>query len=150
MNHSEKAKELFTSGYNCAQAVFGAFDDITGIPFEMSLKLASSFGGGMGGLRSTCGAVTGMFMVIGCVCGYNTTENYSEKVEHYARVRKLAEEFQNKNKSLQCRELLSSLSENLKQNPSIRTKEYYKVRPCLKFVLDAVEILDKELSEFES
>jgi len=30
MTHAEKAVELFIEGYNCAQAVFGAFCDVTG------------------------------------------------------------------------------------------------------------------------
>ena len=64
-NHSEKAAELFVNGCNCSQAVFGAFAEDCGIDFETALRLSSSFGGGMGRLRETCGAVTGMFMVAG-------------------------------------------------------------------------------------
>ncbi len=29
--------------------------------------------------------------------------------------------------------------------PQERDEEYYKVRPCVKFVLDSVELLEKEL-----
>lgn len=65
MDHAEKAKALFLEGYNCAQSVFGAFCDVTGMDFEQAMKLASSFGGGMGGRRETCGTCTGAFMVLG-------------------------------------------------------------------------------------
>ncbi|MBQ3141799.1 MAG: C_GCAxxG_C_C family protein, partial [Clostridia bacterium] len=48
MDHVQKARELFVEGYNCAQAVFAAFCDVTGMDFNTALKLSSSFGGGMG------------------------------------------------------------------------------------------------------
>ena len=72
---SEKARELFKSGYNCAQSVFCAFCDETGMSFEEALKLSSSFGGGMGRLREVCGAVSAMFMIAGIKYGYTTPNN---------------------------------------------------------------------------
>lgn len=68
--HSDLARELFKQGYNCSQSVFAAFCDETGLDTETALKIASSFGGGMGRLREVCGAVTGMFMVVGMKYGY--------------------------------------------------------------------------------
>ena len=62
MNHAEKARDLFREGYNCAQSVVGAFHEEMGLSLSEATRLASSFGGGMGGLRETCGAVTGMFL----------------------------------------------------------------------------------------
>ena len=32
-DHTEKAVALFTQGYNCAQSVFVAFSDVTGMAF---------------------------------------------------------------------------------------------------------------------
>ena len=52
MDHAEKARALFLEGYNCAQAVVCAFDDLTGLDRETSARLASSFGGGMGRMHS--------------------------------------------------------------------------------------------------
>ena len=40
INHEEKAHELFKQGYNCAQSVFAAFCDVTGIDFETAIKPA--------------------------------------------------------------------------------------------------------------
>ena len=48
MNHKEKAKDLFQSGYNCAQSVFAAYAEELGMDFETALKVSSSFGAGMG------------------------------------------------------------------------------------------------------
>ena len=51
MDHSIKAGELFLSGCNCAQAVFLAFTDVTGLDTKTAAKISSSFGGGMGCMR---------------------------------------------------------------------------------------------------
>ena len=62
----EKAKTLFHQGFNCSQAVFAACADIYGIEDEtLTLRLAASFGGGIGRMRQTCGAACGMFMLAG-------------------------------------------------------------------------------------
>ncbi|MBR3908968.1 MAG: C_GCAxxG_C_C family protein, partial [Clostridia bacterium] len=64
MKNSEKAVKLFTDGYNCAQAVFGAFADDLGFDEATALKIAAPFGGGFGRQREVCGAVLGMTMVL--------------------------------------------------------------------------------------
>lgn len=78
-NKGEKAMELFKQGYNCAQAVFGAFCDETGFDFETAVMLASPFGGGMGRLREVCGTVSGMLMAAGMLYGYNSPKHIQEK-----------------------------------------------------------------------
>ena len=70
MDHGMKAAELFLSGSNCAQAIVGAFCDVTGLEPEFAAKFSCSCGGGMGRLREVCGAVSGMFMVAGLLYGY--------------------------------------------------------------------------------
>ena len=63
MTNTDKALETFRDGYNCAQAVFMTFAEPLGLDRETAAKLTSGFGGGMH-IGSTCGAVTGAFMVI--------------------------------------------------------------------------------------
>jgi len=79
MNYADKARGLFKEGYNCSQAVLLAFSDVTGLDDNTALMLASSFGGGMGRLREVCGAVSGMFMVIGILCGYYSPADLAEE-----------------------------------------------------------------------
>ncbi|MBQ7886388.1 MAG: C_GCAxxG_C_C family protein, partial [Clostridia bacterium] len=69
MTHVEKARDLFLSGCSCSQAVFGAYAQEYGIDYDTAMKLASSFGGGLGGSRELCGAVSGMLMVAGLKWG---------------------------------------------------------------------------------
>ena len=66
-NRGLAAEELFERGYNCAQAVAGAFADQMGMPQSQVLQLAGGFGGGVGRLREICGAVSGMAMVLSAV-----------------------------------------------------------------------------------
>ena len=63
MDYGARAKENFQSGYSCAQAVFLACTEDMGLDTETRARLASSFGGGMGGMRQVCGAVT---VAVGC------------------------------------------------------------------------------------
>ena len=68
--YSEKAANNFREGYNCAQSVLLAFANQVGLKEDEALKLASSFGGGMGRLREVCGAVSAMFMIAGILKGF--------------------------------------------------------------------------------
>ena len=52
MDHSQEAVRLFYEGYNCSQAVFCAFRDLTGLELDCAARLASPFGGGMGRLEA--------------------------------------------------------------------------------------------------
>ena len=142
MNHAQKARDLFLSDCSCSQAVFAAFADDFGMDQDTALRLASSFGGGMGGMRETCGAVSGMLMAAGMKWGYSEVGNLDIKTAHYARVRSLVERFKEEHKTIVCRELLAHLGE-LKKDPSARTAEYYKVCPCVMFVETAARLLDE-------
>ena len=139
--YSQKATEYFKQGYNCAQSVFCTFSEEFGIDFETSLKLSSSFGGGMGRLREVCGAVSAMFMVVGLKHGYTEPNNDEVKENHYKRVQKLAQEFEKINGSIICRELLNLDIKHDIPTPEKRSEQYYKNRPCAKLVESACEIL---------
>lgn len=142
MDHAEKARELFLARCSCSQAVLAAFADDLGMTQETARKLASSFGGGMGGMRETCGAVSGMLMVAGLKWGYSEVGDLSVKAAHYARVRALVEAFRAEHGTIICRELLAHLG-TLRQEPSARTAAYYKERPCALFVETAARLLDQ-------
>ncbi len=107
MDKNTKAKTLFSDGCNCCQAVAMAFADEMNTDTDALMRLSSSFGGGMGGLGEVCGAVSGMFMVLGATEGYGTNAVPADKQLHYARIRAAAEMFCEKYGSLLCRELKS-------------------------------------------
>ena len=90
MDRRERAEELFKSGYNCAQAVIGAFCDDLGLDFDTTMKLSEGFGGGIGRMRLTCGAVSGMVMVAGMMLSRGEKEG-DTRMEVYGKVQELAE-----------------------------------------------------------
>lgn len=145
--HDEIAKSLFLEGYNCAQAVFAAFCDVTHIDKNLALQLSSSMGGGMGRLREVCGAVSGMFLVTGALYGYDDPKDASAKNAHYARIQELAAAFQKENGSIVCRELLGLDHKSDGPVASDRTKEYYQKRPCVELVVCAARIMDRYIAE---
>ena len=146
-DHSDKACELFADGFNCAQSVFAAFSDVTGMDKEAALKLSSGFGGGMGRLREVCGTCSAMFMVLSILYGTGENFTFDDKADHYKRIQAAAEQFKEKHGTIVCRELLQGLKVTSDPIPEQRTEKYYKVRPCIKFVKTAAEILDRYISE---
>lgn len=146
----EKAVRLFKEGYNCSQSVFATFSDLYGINTEMALKLSSSFGGGMGRMREVCGAVSGMLLVIGLETGAIDGQDREQKKYNYQVVQQLAEEFKKNTGSIICKELLGLAKKGnsfTNTMPEQRTEEYYKKRPCIKLVEDAVDMIDCILLE---
>ena len=139
--HSQKAVDFFLEGYNCAQAVAMAFSDLTGIDEKLSARLASSFGGGIGRMREVCGALSGMYMVLGVLYGYDAAEEKEGKKQLYADVQALAQAFKDKNGSIICREILKNPPSN--PTPAERTEEYYASRPCVIMVETAAGLLDE-------
>ena len=142
---SDEAKRLFRGGANCAQAVLGAFAEECGLEAGQAMRLASSFGAGMGRLREVCGAVSGMFMVLGLKQGYCDLTRKELKDRHYARVQALAAEFKRETGSLICRELLGRAKGADTPVSEERTSDYYRKRPCLEIVGLAAQILEDHL-----
>ena len=137
----ERAKALFKEGYNCSQSVFAACADLYGITDEaLALRLAASFGGGIGRMRQTCGAACGMFLLAGLENGSATPGDHEGKMQNYALVQDLAAKFKQENGSILCAELLGIAPKPQDPTPAARTAEYYQKRPCVELVSDAVRI----------
>ena len=144
MDRGLKAAELFVSGYNCAQSVAMAFSDVTGLDEKTSARMVSAFGGGMGRLREVCGAVSGMFFVLSILYGYDTPDDVAKK-RVYTDVQALAAKFREENGSIVCREILKNPPSD--PNPSPRTAEYYRVRPCARMVYTAAKLMEEFIAE---
>ena len=147
MSHAERAKELFVQGYNCAQAVFIAFSDLTGYDVDDAARISSSFGGGMGRLREVCGAVSGAFMVAGCLYGYADETDKDAKTAHYALIQDIAARFIERNGTIICRDLIGAEANDKSAVPTDRTADFYKRRPCVELVEIAAEIMDEIIEE---
>ena len=140
MDHVLTAGDLFLEGFNCAQALAVAFTDVTGMDKKGAVRLAAPFGGGMGRMREVCGAVSGMFMVLGTLYGYDNSDDNASKKQLYQDVQMLAEQFRQENGSIICREILKNPTSD--PIPSPRTAEYYQKRPCARMVMTAARLMD--------
>ncbi|MBA7664349.1 hypothetical protein ES703_72407 [subsurface metagenome] len=143
---SEQAVRKFEKGFNCSQAVLSVYAEEFGLCRETALKIACGFGGGMGRMALTCGAVTGAFMVIGLKYG-NVDANEKEiKEKTYGLVREFARRFEKRNGSSICRELLGC---DISKPEGLRSAKenglFTSVCPGL--VQDAVGILEEMLAE---
>jgi C_GCAxxG_C_C family probable redox protein len=136
----EKAKMLFKQGFNCSQSVFAACADIYGMDEQTALRVAASFGGGIGRMRQTCGAACGMFLLAGLENGSTQIGDAEGKKRNYALVQDLAEQFKQMNGSLICSELLGIAPQAQEPTPEARTEAYYQKRPCVEMVASAVRI----------
>lgn len=137
--------ENFKKGYNCCQSVVLAFEDVLGLDREKLLAVSVGFGGGFGRTRNLCGAVSAYAIVLGLYFGHDS-DPHKDKADIYKRLQSLVALFKERNGSDNCAELLKNVK-NLTSGyePQVRDEEYYKVRPCVKFVTDSVEILSDYL-----
>ncbi len=148
-----KAKRLFKEeGYNCCQAVVLAYNDIFGIDDTLAASLSSGFGGGMGRMREVCGSVSGMVMLCGLAAPADDPSSKEGRTRNYALVQEVAGEFRKINGSIICKELLglvpvgsSKATEQESPEPSERTAEYYKKRPCEELVGISARIIGEKL-----
>lgn len=101
MDKGNIAVENFNSGLNCCQAVVLAFKDELGLSEQILKKLSIGFGGGLGRQRLTCGAVSGMCMVISAI-----KSNGDDKLAIYEVIQSACKEFKDEAGSIICAELL--------------------------------------------
>lgn len=147
IDHAALAEQYFRSGCNCSQSVICAFSDCTGLDYDTSMKLGSSFGGGFGRLREVCGAFSAACLIAGLLWGYTDTSDKTLKAAHYALIQDMAARFKAVHGTLICREMLAGIESSSDPNPSDRTEEYYSKRPCPKIAASAAGILDGIIAE---
>lgn len=122
----EEAVNRKKCGYNCAQAVACSYCDITGIDEETMKNISQAFGGGLGTLDGSCGAIAGAGIVLGLA--------NKEARKTAQATRKLMTEFKARNGSVTCKELKG-------------VETGVVLRDCTDCVRDAAEFLEKQLSE---
>lgn len=145
-----RARENFRlKGYNCCQSVLLAYTDVLGIDEDTAATVTSGFGGGMGRLREVCGSVSAMSMIAGFIHPAADPLIKTDRTANYALVQEAASEFRQINGSIICKELLGLVPKSTvdkngigipapssaglpaeSPEPSDRTPEYYRKRPC--------------------
>ena len=152
-----RARRLFKEeGYNCCQAVVLAYSDLFGIDDDTAASMSSGFGGGMGRMREVCGSVSGMVMLAGLIAPAKDPSIKVDRTRNYALVQEMADSFKEINGSIVCRELLGlvpigsgNASGKESPEPSDRTAEYYKKRPCEELVGISARIVGEKIAEMD-
>lgn len=168
----QRARDNFkVHGYNCCQSVLLAYADVIGIDPQTAAVLTSGFGGGMGRLREVCGSVSAMFMIAGYISPAADPTIKSDRTANYALVQEVAGKFRKENGSIVCKELLGLVPKSTvnkagigipsqtgndgkpielkteSPEPSDRTPEYYRKRPCEDLIACSARIIGEKLKE---
>jgi C_GCAxxG_C_C family probable redox protein len=103
---SEKAVELFDSGFNCAEAVLLALSQEFNQKSPLIPRIATGFGAGVGRSGQICGALSGAVMAIGLLKGCDKGEEEREKRNAaFESVLEMIKAFEKEFGSSQCRML---------------------------------------------
>ena len=148
-DHKKAALSYFERGCHCAQSVFVALCDQTGLDEQDALALSASFGGGIGRMRETCGALCGLLMALGYTLGRYPLGSSEGKDRHYRLTQYAALRFKQKAGSVFCYELLGLPHAAQIPVSEPRTQEFYRDRPCAAFILAAVEVFDELMQEHQ-
>ena len=141
MKKSECSKQCFSNGFNCAQAVFSTYCNELGLDQEIALRIAGGFGGGMGHIGETCGAVTGAIMLIGLKHGKVKAYDNPARERTYALVQEFTRRFVERNGSVKCTELLGCDISSPKELVNAREERLFETI-CPKLVEDSSEIIE--------
>ena len=142
------AEKKRCNSHNCAQAILHTYADIAGISEDDAMNIAGAFGGGMGNMEGTCGALVGAGLVLGLV--------NKDKVKSMKQMRQIMTKFQERNGATQCKLLKGRNSENHEASLNGRVvTDIDKVkgagtknvlRECPLCVSDAAEFLEEQLN----
>lgn len=130
--YTEKALENHKKGMNCAQAVACAFADAVEVDENVLFQMTEGFGAGMGGMETTCGAVSGAVLLAGVKNSSANIEQPTTKAATYKLSSEITKQFKEKNSSLICKEL-----------KGITTRKV--LRSCDGCIEDAAAIAEKVL-----
>ena len=138
---NEVAMEKFLAGYNCAQSVLYAFGPELGLDGEISLKLATGLGAGMGRRGEVCGAVTGGILALGLKYGRGSRQERSATEGTYQKTLDLMARFEQRHGSCLCRVLLDGCGLR-----TVEGQRYFKEhdllhKTCMGCVQSVVETL---------
>jgi C_GCAxxG_C_C family probable redox protein len=144
LSKAETAKKQSVKGFSCAPAVFSTYSEQFGLDKELALKIACGFGGGIGRMGKTCGAVTGAVMVIGLKHGQVNLADEKSRQETHKLVKKFVDKFTKLHGSIECRELIGYDLSNSAELKLARESGVFR-KKCAGFVYDAARILEDVL-----
>lgn len=137
-----RAQSYFDEGYACSQSVLLAWADYFNLDISTAKLISSSFGGGMGRLRMTCGAVTGGFMVLGLAYGNENPKDMDTKLNGYLKVRELYHKVEARHGTVNCKELLQKYA----SEKDVALRNHHKIC-CRQIVSEVCELLYEQINQ---
>lgn len=144
MSGIDKAISSFRGDFNCAQSILSSYTTQYGLDRDTALRLATGFGGGMGRLQNTCGAVSGAFMIIDLRYGMGINDDIEAKEKTYQVIREFSDRFQELHGSIICKELLDC-DINTPEGKDYYDRNNFFEKKCLQYVKDTAKILEEIL-----
>lgn len=144
MNRCELAHHWHKQGYNCAQAVVAAFEDVIPLSTHQVMDVSSGFGGGAG-TGELCGAISGGIMALGLTHSVDHNDPVGSKQRTVALSQMFQARFQERLGHLRCAELLDNPMEGWENHPMSQAMGFEK--PCHLIVTLATEIVEEMLKE---
>lgn len=130
------AEQYHLAGNNCVESIVKTFNDSLGLDLpDISIRMASVLGGGLGRSGCACGALTGSCLVLGALVGRRNPEE-KPLPEVYACIHEFHDRFKDHFKATCCRAL----------NPlEFGTQEYRK--HCIKITATTADMLSDFIAE---
>ena len=147
---NEVAMEKFLAGYNCAQSVLYAFGPGLGLDGEMSLKVATGLGAGMGRRGEVCGALTGGILALGLKYGRGARQDRSATEATYQKTQELMARFEKRHGSCLCRVLLEGCDLKTAEGEQFFKEHDLLHKTCVGCVRSVVECLAQILDAPEA
>ena len=140
MSKAEEVKKQFEKGYLCAPAVLSTYSEQLGLEKTLALKIACGFGGGIGRMGRTCGAVSGAVMVIGLKHGQVNLADEESRQRTYTLVKEFVDRFTELHGSIECKDLIGyDLSNSGELRLALESGVFQN--KCPGFVYDSARIL---------
>jgi C_GCAxxG_C_C family probable redox protein len=134
---ARRSRELFESGYFCAESVLLAVAEHSGIQSDIIPRIATGFCGGISRTSGLCGALTGGVMALSMLYGRNRPGDSRDK--NYELVQRLIHEFNVTFGSLKCTDLVGC---DISTEAGYETfQEKNLIRKCAGFTEEATSIV---------
>jgi len=133
---AQRSRELFESGYYCAESVVLAIAERQGLQSNLLPRIATGFCSGLARTCGMCGAVSGAIMGLGLATG--RTAPTESVTQNYVLVRKLLDTFEVRYGTTNCQELLGCDLGTAEGQQIFRANEL--VERCKRFTEEATQI----------
>jgi len=137
----QKSKELFNSGFGCAEAILMAVAEYNNVDSVLIPRIATGLCGGVAKTNGMCGAVSGGVLAISLIYGRDTVEENRDVVN--SKVQKFISEFEKKYGTTGCTALTGC---DLSTEDGLKKFNDLNMHPkCSDFVGEATKIVLKTL-----